>query len=158
MMTLKNELMPKLEHSVVKSFEELHIETIAPNGVISYKFEGNNKLIVSIDTTTVPDDNAQNFKLVLSPATNMVQFPSKMHWKLKILSNETGRKPRLSIRMFRKGEDVKYRKFICDLDYQSADNDIIMNNIESSTASIVVRFKHELTTNMKFTFSIENMN
>lgn len=154
MMTLKNDLMPKLEHSVVKSFEELHIESIAPNGVISYEFEGNNKLIVSIDTTTVPDDNAQNFKLVLSPAT---QFPSKMHWKLKILSNETGRKPRLSIRMFRKGENVKYRKFICDLDYQSADNDLVMNNIEPSTSSIVVRFKHDLTKNMKFTFSIENV-
>ena len=75
----------------------------------------------------------------------------------EILNNETGRKPRLSIRMFRKGENVKYRKFICDLDYQSADNDLVMNNIEPSTSSIVIRFKHDLTKNMKFTFSIENV-
>ena len=87
----------------------------------------------------------------------IVQEHSKKNKIIKILSNETGRKPRLSIRMFRKGENVKYRKFICDLDYQSADNDLVMNNIEPSTSSIVVRFKHDLTKNMKFTFSIENV-
>lgn len=144
----------KLEE--VKSLSKLQINAVAPDGVIKCELKDSNTLFISVDSTEVPQDNEENFKVVLSLASAADRFPSKMHWKLKILSNETGRKPRLSIRMFRKGEDVKYRKFICDLDYQSADNDIIMNNIESSTASIVVRFKHELTKNMKFTFSIEN--
>ncbi len=145
----------KLEE--VKSLSKLQIYTVAPDGVIKYELKDSNTLFVSVDSTEVPQDNEENFKVILSLASAADQFPSKMHWKLKILSNETGRKPRLSIRMFRKGENVKYRKFICDLDYQSSDNDLVMNNIEPSTSSIVVRFKHDLTKNMKFTFSIENV-
>lgn len=145
----------KLEE--VKSLSKLQINAIAPDGVIKYELKDSNTLFISVDSTEVPQDNEENFKVILSLASAADQFPSKMHWKLKILSNETGRKPRLSIRMFRKGENVKYRKFICDLDYQSADNDLVMNNIEPSTSSIVVRFKHDLTKNMKFTFSIENV-
>lgn len=145
----------KLEE--VKSLSKLQINAIAPDGVIKYELKDSNTLFISVDSTEVPQDNEENFKVILSLASAADQFPSKMHWKLKILNNETGRKPRLSIRMFRKGENVKYRKFICDLDYQSADNDLVMNNIEPSTSSIVVRFKHDLTKNMKFTFSIENV-
>lgn len=145
----------KLEE--VKSLSKLQINAIAPDGVIKYELKDSNTLFISVDSTEAPQDNEENFKVILSLASAADQFPSKMHWKLKILSNETGRKPRLSIRMFRKGENVKYRKFICDLDYQSADNDLVMNNIEPSTSSIVVRFKHDLTKNMKFTFSIENV-
>lgn len=145
----------KLEE--VKSLSKLQINAIAPDGVIKYELKDSNTLFISVDSTEVPQDNEENFKVILSLASAADQFPSKMHWKLKILSNETGRKPRLSIRMFRKGENVKYRKFICDLDYQSADNDLVMNNIEPSTSSIVIRFKHDLTKNMKFTFSIENV-
>ena len=145
----------KLEE--VKSLSKLQINVVAPDGVIKYELKDSNTLFISVDSTEVPQDNEENFKVILSLASAADQFPSKMHWKWKILSNETGRKPRLSIRMFRKGENVKYRKFICDLDYQSADNDLVMNNIEPSTSSIVVRFKHDLTKNMKFTFSIENV-
>ena len=149
------ENLVKLEE--VKSLSKLQINAIAPDGVIKYELKDSNTLFISVDSTEVPQDNEENFKVILSLASAADQFPSKMHWKLKILSNETGRKPRLSIRMFRKGENVKYRKFICDLDYQSADNDLVMNNIEPSTSSIVIRFKHDLTKNMKFTFSIENV-
>lgn len=145
----------KLEE--VKSLSKLQINAVAPDGVIKYELKDSNTLFISVDSTEVPQDNEENFKVILSLASAADQFPSKMHWKLKILNNETGRKPRLSIRMFRKGENVKYRKFICDLDYQSADNDLVMNNIEPSTSSIVIRFKHDLTKNMKFTFSIENV-
>ena len=145
----------KLEE--VKSLSKLQINAVAPDGVIKYELKDSNTLFISVDSTEVPQDNEENFKVILSLASAADQFPSKMHWKLKILNNETGRKPRLSIRMFRKGENVKYRKFICDLDYQSADNDLVMKNIEPSTSSIVIRFKHDLTKNMKFTFSIENV-